>query len=91
MLQTTNKSKNRRESRFLGARRKFFLVKRNAKIGFVFLKQNKGSLTVHKMATGSYRAIFNSRITGKSAFAYGITFQGAYQNMIRLFHLKYAA
>ncbi|WP_312750592.1 hypothetical protein [Epilithonimonas hominis] len=93
MRNTTKNAKNRRESKFLGARRNSFLTKRTAKLGFSFLKLNKGSISVSKIADGSfnsYKCVFTSKITGRKAFAYGSTFGGAYQNMIRLFNLKYA-
>ena len=90
MQNSTTNAKNRSQSKFLHQRRKSFFTKRTAKLGFQFLKQNKGSLTVHKIETGAYKAIFASKETGRKAFALGMTFGGAYQNMIRLFHLKYA-
>ena len=93
MLNKTELSKNRRESKFLGARRKSFLTKRTAKLGFSFLRQNKGSVSVSRVKFGvfnSYKCVFTSKTTGRKAFAYGSTFGGAYENMIRLFHLKYA-
>lgn len=93
MRNVTQHSKNRRESKFLGARRKSSLTKRTSKLGFCFLRQNRGSISVSKTADGtlnSYKCVFQSKITGRKAFAYGSTFGGAYQNMIRLFNLKYA-
>ena len=91
MSNKTNNAKNRRESKFLGQRRISFLSRRTAKIGFNFIRHNKGSVTVSKMTIGSYKASFASKATGKTAFAYGQSFQEAYRNMIRLFNLKYAS
>jgi hypothetical protein len=93
MSNKTKTSKNRSTSKFLGARRKSFLTKRNSKLGFSFLKQNKGRVTMSKIKVSSfnsYKCAFYSEITGRKAFAYGSTFHVAYQNMIRLFNLKYA-
>lgn len=90
MQNLTKNAKNRRESKFLGARRNSFLTKRISKLGFNFIKVNKGTVTVCKTPLGSYKATFSSKVTGKTAFAYGIDFGTAYQNMIRLFNLKYA-
>ena len=90
--QTVN-SKNRSRSKFLGQRRKSFFTRRTAKIGFQFLKINQGTVTVSKFTEGSfnsYKCVFGSRTTGRTAFAYGSSFGGAYHNMIRLFNLKYA-
>ena len=92
MLQTTKtNAKNRRISKFLGQRRISFLSKRNSKVGFNFIKINKGRVTVSKMPIGSYKSSFASKATGRTAFAYGQSFHEAYRNMIRLFNLKYSA
>jgi len=89
MLNQT-KSKNRSFSTFLVQRRKSFLIKRTSKNGLNFLEINKGELTLSKMDIGSCRVAFESKITGRTAFAYGPTFGSAYHNMIRLFNLKYS-
>ncbi|MBP8060797.1 MAG: hypothetical protein KAY30_03070, partial [Cloacibacterium sp.] len=89
----TKISKNRSHSKFLGQRRKSFLTKRNSRNGLNFLKINQGTVTVSKFTEGSfnsYKCVFGSRTTGRTAFAYGSSFGGAYHNMIRLFYLKYA-
>lgn len=69
----------------------FFAKKQNESSGsLAFIRENQGSVSFNRMPAGSYRAVFNSKTTGRKAFAYGQTFQGAYQNMIRLFNLKYS-
>ena len=93
MLNQQKNLKNRSRSKFLGQRRKSFLTRRISKIGFQFLKINQGTVTVSKFTEGSfnsYKCVFGSRTTGRTAFAYGSSFGGAYHNMIRLFNLKYA-
>ena len=93
MRHTIKNTKNRSRSKFLGQRRKSFFTRRTAKIGFQFLKQNKGTVSVSRFTEGSfnsYKCVFSSRTTGRTAFAYGSSFGGAYHNMIRLFNLKYA-
>lgn len=90
MQNSTKTPKNRIQSKFLHQRRQSFLTTRTEKLGFEFLKKNRGSLTSGRMPSGAYRAIFNSKETGRKAFAYGITFNSAYQNMILLFNLKYS-
>lgn len=91
MQNLTNNAKNRRESKFLGQRRISLLTRRNSKVGFNFIRLHKGSVTVSKMPIGSYKSSFASKATGRTAFAYGQNFKEAYQNMIRLFNLKYSA
>ena len=94
MLNQQKNTKNRSRSKFLGQRRKSFFTRRTAKLGFKFLKINQGTITVSKFTEGSfnsYKCVFGSRTTGRTAFAYGSSFGGAYHNMIRLFNLKYAA
>lgn len=90
MRNVTQNPKNRRQSKFLGKRRQFFLTKRISKIGLQFLKINKGKVTLSKMDIGSCRVAFESKATGRTAFAYGSDFRAAYENMIKLFYLKYA-
>ena len=90
MLNSTKTIKNRSQSKFLGQRRISFLSRRSAKIGFNFIRINRGSVTVSKMPIGSYKTSFKSIVTGRTAFAYGQNFHEAYHNMIRLFNLKYA-
>lgn len=82
---TKNTARKRSFSKFLAKRQK------QSAGSLAFVKENKGSVSFTKMPTGSYRAVFSSKTTGRNAFAYGITFGGAYQNMIRLFNLKYSA
>ena len=91
MLNTTKLAKNRRVSKFLGQRRKFFLNKRTAKLGFNFLRINKGSLEMQATEMGTYKAIFSSKKTGRKAHAFGADFHTAYQNLVKMFYLKYAA
>ncbi len=93
MLNQQKNLKNRSRSKFLGQRRKSFFTRRTAKLGFQFLKINQGTVTVSKFTEGSfnsYKCVFGSRTTGRTAFAYGSSFGGAYHNMIRSFNLKYA-
>ena len=91
MLNITKNAKNRRQSKFLGQRRTFFLTKRISKIGLKFLKINQGKVTQSKTEAGSLRVTFESKHTGRTAFAYGADFRAAYENMIKLFYIKYAA
>lgn len=91
MSNKTKNAKNRRQSMFLGARRRFFLTKRTPKLDFNFLRINFGSIIQTRMPWGAYRVTFSSRKTGRTAFAYGADFQTAYQNMIKLFYVKYPA
>ncbi len=56
---------------------------------FQFVRENQGAITASKMSIGSYRVKFHSQKTGRSAFAYGQSFSEAYNNMIRLFYIKY--
>lgn len=90
MQHPTKISKNRSRSTFLGQRRKSFFTRRTAKIGFQFLKINKGAVTRTTMPSGSVRLTFDSKATGRTALAYGKDFFHAYQNLVRLFYLKYA-
>lgn len=83
----SNSTKNQRNRRFS----KFLSTRKNALQSLQFVKDHQGSLSMSRLDTGSYRAVFSSKITGRKAFAYGVTFHGAYQNMIRLYNLKYAA
>ena len=82
MLNQTKTARKRRFSRFL--------AKPQPATGFSFLKENQGSLTCHKMENGNYMAVFSSKVTQRKAHSYGKTFGGAYQNMIRLFNIKYS-
>ena len=90
MRNTTTITKNRSRSKFLGQRRKSFFTRRTAKVGFQFLKINKGAVTRTTMPSGSVRLTFESKATGRTALAYGKDFFHAYQNLVRLFYLKYA-
>ena len=90
MQHPTKISKNRSRSKFLGQRRKSFFTRRTAKIGFQFLKINQGKVTRTTMPSGSVRLTFESKATGRTALAYGKDFFHAYQNLVRLFYLKYA-
>ena len=90
MQHPTKISKNRSRSKFLGQRRKSFFTRRTAKLGFKFLKINKGAVTRTTMPSGSVRLTFDSKATGRTALAYGKDFFHAYQNLVRLFYLKYA-
>lgn len=91
MRHTITITKNRSRSKFLGQRRKSFLTRRTAKLGFQFLKINQGSVTRCTMPSGAIRLTFESRATGRTALSYGRDFFHAYENLIRLFYLKYAA
>lgn len=91
MSNTTKNAKNRSHSKFLGQRRKSFLTKRTAKLGFNFLRINKGSLEMQATEMGTYKAIFSSKKTGRKAHAFGADFHTAYQNLVKMFYLKYAA
>lgn len=55
-----------------------------------FVKDHQGSISASRLNTGAYRVVFSSKATGRKAFAFGQTFHGAYQNMIRLYNIKYA-
>ena len=90
MQHPTKISKNRSRSKFLGQRRKSFFTRRTAKLGFQFLKINQGTVTRTTMPSGSVRLTFESKATGRTALAYGKDFFHAYQNLVRLFYLKYA-
>lgn len=91
MSNRNNLTKNRSHSKFLGQRRKSFLSRRTAKLGFNFLRINKGSLQMQATEMGTYKAIFSSKKTGRKAHAFGADFHSAYQNLVRLFYLKYTA
>lgn len=90
MPNVTKISKNRSRSKFLGQRRKSFFTRRISKIGFQFLKINQGTVTRTTMPSGAVRIIFESKATGRTALAYGRDFFCAYENLVRLFYLKYA-
>lgn len=90
MRNTTLNTKNRIRSKFLGQRRKSFLTRRTAKIDFNFLKINQGTVTRCTMPSGAIRLTFESRVTGRTALSYGSDFFLAYENLVRLFYLKYA-
>lgn len=85
MSNATKPARKRRFSNFLAHRNSTALG------SLKFLRENKGSLNVQKIETGAFRAIFTSKATGRKAFAYGRTFNGAFQNMIRLYNLKYSS
>lgn len=89
MKKLTVISKNRKLSKFLGERRRFFLNKRNSKFGFNFVKINHGTLHVEVTELGTYKALFSSKKTGRKAHAFGKDFHAAYQNLIKMFYLKY--
>lgn len=90
MPNVTKTANNRRNSKFLAIRRKSFFIKRTAKTGFNFLKIHKGKVTRCNTVWGCVKATFESKITGRTAFAYGQDFLQAYQNMMRKFNIKYA-
>ena len=58
---------------------------------FQFVKDNKGSITTRMIETGAFKVSFSSDATGRTAFAYGKSFEKAYQNLIRNFNQKYLA
>lgn len=92
MLNQTTTTKNRRYRKFLVNRRKQKVQtfkKSYPKTPFLFAKEQGGSLFAQRIETGAYLIKFSSKRTGRSAFAYGGTFEQAYYNMIRMFNLKY--
>lgn len=86
---STHAAKKPNNSKFLGKRRKSFLSRRTPSLAFV--RENKGTLSVCTMPFGAKRATFQSRATGRTAFAYGSDFATAFRNMVRNFNLKYSA
>ena len=58
---------------------------------FQFVKDNKGGITARMIETGAFKVSFSSDATGRTAFAYGKSFEKAYQNLIRNFNQKYLA
>ena len=58
---------------------------------FQFVKDNKGSITARMIETGAFKVSFSSDATRRTAFAYGKSFEKAYQNLIRNFNQKYLA
>ena len=78
-----NQTKTARKGRFSN-----FLANRNPQ-NFNFLRENKGSVSSHTLETGAVKIIFKSRVTRRTAFAYGRNFSFAYKNLIRNFNLKY--
>ena len=89
MLNQTISFKNRSRSTFLKLQEILTFKKTKDPETFGFLRANKGSVTVHKMPIGTYKVSFNSKETGRTAFAYGKNFEKEYQNMIILFTIKY--
>lgn len=90
MRHTIKNTKNRSRSKFLGQRRKSFFTRRISKIGFQFLKINQGKVIRTTMPSGAVRLTFESEVTGRTALAYGRDFFCAYENLVRLFYVKYA-
>ena len=68
--------------------RKYFNKPTNV---FQFVKDNKGSISARMIETGAFKVSFSSEATGRTAFAYGKSFEKAYQNLIRNFNQKYLA
>lgn len=62
-----------------------------AKSNFNFEQAHEGSLSSDLLSPGIFKCIFSSEKTGRSAFAFGPTFEAAYENMIRKFNVKYAS
>lgn len=82
--------KNRRNIRFLVRRRlgKVQSFTKQFPKTFTFVEQHQGKIFAKKLDTGAYQVRFKAK-DGRSAFAYGGTFEMAYQNMIRMFNQKY--
>ncbi|MDV3668234.1 hypothetical protein CMU39_09375 [Elizabethkingia anophelis] len=62
-----------------------------AQSNFNFVKAHEGSLSSKILSPGIFKCIFSSEKTGRSAFAFGPTFDAAYENMIMKFNIKYAS
>lgn len=58
---------------------------------FNFLKVNPGRISSDQISPSIFKCIFSSDKTGRSAFAFGPTFEAAYENMIIKFNIKYAS
>ncbi|MCT3672014.1 hypothetical protein HZP71_02155 [Elizabethkingia anophelis] len=58
---------------------------------FNFVRTNEGRVSSDLLSPGIFKCIFSSEKTGRSAFAFGPTFEAAYENMIRKFNIKYAS
>ncbi|SDE69340.1 hypothetical protein [Riemerella columbipharyngis] len=94
MLNITKTTKNRRWKRFLLKRRSEKVqsfIKSYPRKAFTFVKEKQGHLFAQRIETGAYKVEFRSKITGRSAFAYGASFEAAYHNMIRMYNLKHDA
>lgn len=82
MRNTTKTARQRRISNFLTTRKQ---TPKN----FTFVREHLGSINFSRIET-IYRCDFKSRVTGRTAFAFGRNFQRAYTNMIGLYELKYS-
>lgn len=72
-------------------RNRNLLTKRQEKkLSFEFVKKNAGTVGSEKIAEDIIKCKFSSFLTGRTAFAFGPTFDIAYQNMIEKFKLKYS-
>lgn len=60
------------------------------KSNFDFVKKNHGSIGSEKIGKDIIKCNFSSSLTGRTAFAFGPTFDIAYQNMIDKFNIKYS-
>ena len=91
MLNTTQNTNNRSFSKFLGNRKNLLISKRRQTkiLNFDFLRENKGTFSSKNIGDGIVRVDFNSKTTGRTAFAFGPTMGHAYQNMISKFNIKY--
>lgn len=91
MSNTKTTTKNRRYGKFLVRRRlgKVQSFTKHFPKSFTFVEQHQGKIFAKKLDTGAYQVRFKAK-DGRSAFAYGGTFEMAYQNVIRMFNQKYA-
>lgn len=83
MLNQRSTARKRRFSNFLAH-------KKNHPTNFDFVKQHLGSVSFSRVGD-AYKCQFQSKVTGRTAFAFGRNFRRAYTNMIGLYQLKYEA
>ncbi len=76
-------TKNRRQSKFLGNRRKFLLDARR------FARKHNAMIWLIEQDNGLHRCIIQTE-DGKNAFAWGSSKPHSFYNMISKFNLKYA-
>lgn len=83
MSNRTNPARKRRFSNFLANRKQ---TPKN----FKFVKEHLGSVSFSRVGE-AFKCNFESKVTGRTAFAFGRNFRRAYTNMIGLYELKYSA